>query len=247
MRFAAYDLHMPQRTEKVAESIARQILHDIRRNNLEPGSTLPPESAMLERFGVGRGSLREALRILEVNGLVTLKPGPHGGPVVAPHDPTSFGQIMTLQLQSLGATYRQLLDARIEYEVLLARKAAEAEGDRVGELLRAAMGNRPSTADQEYIAATSGFHQAVGQASGNPVLALVSNSIYAIWTVRVTRVLYPPDQREDVIQQHEGIARAIEKHDVKRSERLMDKHMRLYQEYCEARYPARMDDLVDWN
>jgi DNA-binding FadR family transcriptional regulator len=238
---------MAQRTEKVAESIARQILNDIRRDNLEPGSTLPPESAMLERFGVGRGSLREALRILEVNGLVTLKPGPRGGPVVAQHNPTNFGQMMTLHLQSLGATYRQLLDARIECEVLLARKAAEAKGAPADELIRAAMEDRPSIADQEYIAATSGFHHAIGEASGNPVLALVSNSIYAIWSVRVTRVLYPPDQREDVIRQHGAIAKAIEKHDTKRAERLMRDHMRLYQEYCEARYPARMDDLVDWN
>ena len=85
---------MAQRTEKVAESVARQILQDIRRNRLGPGSMLPPESTMVERFGVGRGSLREALRILEVNGLVTLKPGPRGGPVVAPHAPGNFGQMI---------------------------------------------------------------------------------------------------------------------------------------------------------
>ena len=123
---------MAQRTEKVAESVARQILQDIRRNRLGPGSMLPPESTMVERFGAGRGSVREALRILEVNGLVTLKPGPGGGPVVAPHDPGNFGQMMTLHLQSLGATYRQLLEARLEYEVVLARKAAEQPGEEAG-------------------------------------------------------------------------------------------------------------------
>src|SRR5215469_16577303 len=42
------------RTPKIAESIARQILRDIHRQGLKPGATLPPESAMLERFGVGR-------------------------------------------------------------------------------------------------------------------------------------------------------------------------------------------------
>jgi len=139
-----------QRTEKVAESIARQILQDIQRNHLEPGSMLPPENAMVERFGVGRGSLREALRILEVNGLVTLKPGPRGGPVVAAHDPGNFGQMMTLHLQSLGATYRQLLEARLEHEVVLARKAAEQVGDTAGKLVRASLDpNHPGTGDQE--------------------------------------------------------------------------------------------------
>jgi GntR family transcriptional regulator, transcriptional repressor for pyruvate dehydrogenase complex len=236
------------RTEKVAESIARQILQDIQRMNLEPGSMLPPESAMIERFAVGRGSLREALRILEVNGLVTLKPGPRGGPVVAPHDPASFGQMMTLHLQSLGATYRQVLEARVEYEVLLARMAAEREGDEAGKIIREALSSAPhSMEDQKYAAVTQSFHHAVGQASGNVVCSLVADAIYTIWTVRVTRVLYPPDQRDHVLHQHEAIARAIERHESKRAEKLMRDHMRLYQQYCEERYPARMEDLVDWS
>lgn len=240
---------MAQRTEKVAESVAREILQDIRRNNLEPGSTLPPESAMLERFGVGRGSLREALRILEVNGLVMLKPGPRGGPVVAAHDPAAFGQMMTLHLQSLGVTYRQLLDARVEYEAVLARKAAEREGDAAAEIMRIAMpaDPLPSSDDHRYTVATGGFHSAVGRASANPVLALAADAIYAIWSVRVTRVLYPPDQRDDVLRDHAAIAKAIQKRDPKRAERLMREHMERYKQYCEVRYPARMEDLVDWS
>lgn len=239
---------MARRTEKVAESVARQILVDIRQQHLGPGATLPPESAMLERFGIGRGSLREGLRILEVNGLVTLKPGPRGGPVVAPHDPANFGQMMTLHLQSLGATYRQLLEARVEYETLLARKAAEQTGDIAGQIVRAAMPatEKGTSGDPEYASATSGFHSAVGRASGNPVLALAADSIYSIWTVRVTAILYPPEDRPLVIEQHEAIARAIEKHDARRAEHLMREHMGLYQDYCETRYPARMDDIVDW-
>ena len=240
---------MTQRTEKVAESIAREIVQDIRRNNLGPGDTLPAESAMLERFGVGRGSLREALRILEVNGLVVLKPGPRGGPVVAPHDPASFGQMMTLHLQALGATYRQLLDARLECEAVLARKAAEREGDEAAAIVRAALTAVPVKAgeDETYTVATRGFHHAVGQASGSPVLALVADAIYAIWSVRVTRVLYPAEHREKVLKDHAAIARAIERRDPKRAERLMREHMERYREFCEERYPARMDDLVDWS
>jgi GntR family transcriptional regulator, transcriptional repressor for pyruvate dehydrogenase complex len=237
------------RTPKIAESIARQILRDIQRQGLKPGSMLPPESAMLERFGIGRGSLREALRILEVNGLVTLKPGPKGGPVVAAHDPRDFGQVMTLHLESLGATYHQLLEARVEYEVLLARMAAEREGDEAGDIVRASLQAPSAEADGEtqYASATGGFHHAVGQASGNPVLALAADSIYAIWTVRVTEVLYPPEERPLVHQQHEAIARAIQRHEAKRAELLMREHMRLYQDYSEMRYPARMEDIIDWS
>lgn len=239
---------MAERTEKIAESVARQILRDIKEQHLSPGATLPPESAMLERFGIGRGSLREALRILEVNGLIRIRPGPGGGPVVATQDPRNFGQMMTLHLQSIGATYRQLLEARAEYEALLARKAGEQPDDLAGQIVRAAINGvgQNWTEDPVYASATGSFHQAVGKASGNPVLALVSDSIYSIWSVRVTAVLYPPEDRTLVLEQHDAIARAIEKHDPKRAERLMREHMSLYQSYCEARYPARMDDMVDW-
>ena len=48
----------------------------IRAEKLQPGSLLPSEAVMLKEYGVGRASLREALRVLEVNGLITVKPGP---------------------------------------------------------------------------------------------------------------------------------------------------------------------------
>ncbi|HEY3716117.1 MAG TPA: FCD domain-containing protein [Jatrophihabitantaceae bacterium] len=238
-----------RRTEKIAETVARQILRDIKRQGLEPGSMLPSESAMLERFDIGRGSLREALRILEVNGLVTIKTGPGGGPIVAGHDPANFGQMSTLHLQSIGATYRELLEARLEYESMLARRAAEQPGDVAGKLVRAAMeaSQNPLPDDSGYASVTSGFHATVCSASGNPVLALAANSIQSIWSVRVTSVLFAAEDRPLVFEQHEQITRAIEKHEAKRAERLMREHMQHYREYCEVRYPARMDDVVDWS
>jgi DNA-binding GntR family transcriptional regulator len=62
----------------------------------------------------------------------------------------------------------------------------------------------------------------------------------------VTEVLYPTDERSHVIEQHEAITRAIEARSPKRAETLMRQHMVEYVEYCEKRYPARMDDMVDW-
>ena len=238
-----------RRTEKIAETIARQILLDIRHQGLQPGMTLPPESVMLERFDIGRGSLREALRILEVNGLVIIKTGPGGGPIVASPDPSNFGQMSTLHLQSIGVTYRELLDARAEYEALLARKAAEQDGDEAGIAIRESMEpvKAPITDDTVYAAVTSGFHTTVCDAGGNPVIALAAKAIQSIWSQHVTSVLFTPEDRPEVYRQHEAITRAIERHDGKRAERLMREHMQLYQDYCEARYPARMGDVVDWS
>src|SRR3954466_6485404 len=84
---------VPQRrTTKVSESVAWQILHDIAANDLPPETKLPPESEMLETYRVGRASLREGLRLLEVAGIIVIRPGPRGGPMVADLEGRSLGR-----------------------------------------------------------------------------------------------------------------------------------------------------------
>ena len=64
------------RPAKVSELLARDIVAEIASRRARPGDTLPSEASLITRFGVGRGSLREALRILEVEGIITMKTGP---------------------------------------------------------------------------------------------------------------------------------------------------------------------------
>jgi DNA-binding FadR family transcriptional regulator len=237
-----------RKTEKLSEAVAREILRDIQEQGLAPGTKLPPESVMLERFDIGRASMREALRILEINGLVTIKTGPGGGPIVAAPDPRAYGQMATLHMQAIGATFRELLAARVDLESMLAGRAAAQEGTDAAELVRDAMeqSRHPQSDDWQYARVSSGFHSTVFKAAGNPVLSLIANSIQSIWAVRVTSVLFAPDERHIVSKEHEGITKAIEQHDARKAERLMRAHMQRYQQYCEIRYPARMDDVVDW-
>lgn len=239
----------PRRTGKTSERIARRILRDIRERRLAPGTYLDSESVMAEHFGVGRASVREALRILEINGLVTIKTGPGGGPVVATPSSSDFGQMTTLHLQAMGTTYRQLLQARVNIEAMLAGLAAARPGPEAGELVMAALesGHRNSRSDDlTYAAAHSDFHAAVSEAAGDPVAALSANAFRDIWTTRVTAVLFPPEQRPGIEAAHVSLAHAIVAHDAREAERLMREHLGYYQRYCELRYPARLDDIVDW-
>jgi len=80
------------RSGKISETIARDILDDIVVRQLPPGTMLASEAVMLDRYGVGRASLREALRILEIHGLIKIKPGPRGGPVVAEVTSSDLGR-----------------------------------------------------------------------------------------------------------------------------------------------------------
>ena len=101
---------------KLSEAIAAQILDDIARRDMKEGEPLMAQATMLETYGGGRASVREALRILETNGLINIKAGPHGGAVVGRVDPVQFGRSATRYFQLGGATVRDLIEARLILE-----------------------------------------------------------------------------------------------------------------------------------
>ena len=94
---------------KTAEAFARDLVHVIVSQGLTTGDKLPSEAVMLEEFGLSRESLREGLRLLEVQGLITIRRGPGGGPIVGHLDPASLGRTSTLYYHLAGGTYAELL------------------------------------------------------------------------------------------------------------------------------------------
>ena len=108
----------------LARAPSPQIQREVVERNLQPGDVLGSEAVMLARFGVGRASLREALRILENHGVIRIKPGPGGGPVVNEVTSDDWGRAMTIHLHSAQATFRDLLEARVIMEPVVARLAA---------------------------------------------------------------------------------------------------------------------------
>jgi DNA-binding FadR family transcriptional regulator len=235
-----------RRNAKVAESVAQDIVRQIAVGGLEPGAQLSSETKMLADYGVGRGSLREALRILEIHGLISIKPGPGGGPVVAGVSTEAFGRMATMYFQVGGMTFRELIEARLIIEPVMARLAAErADPEKIEELIKA--GEATETDDDEaYLRTSANFHWIVGSMSGNSILNLFSHSLEDIFHERVTSMLFPSDRRKDVASAHAAIARAIAKGQPAKAEQLMRAHMEEYAAYVEQRHPALMDEVVDW-
>src|SRR3954465_6709508 len=121
--------------KKLSTALADSITETILRDGLQPGSRLPPEREMGEQFGVGRGTLREALRVLEAEGLITVRSGPHGGPVVSKPDALRLARLLILLLISWGTTLRSVYDVRILLEPLAAGRAAEsATAEQIAQL-----------------------------------------------------------------------------------------------------------------
>ncbi len=242
----------PRRTEKLSEVLAREIVRDLR--NLSPSTMLPPEASMLEKYGVGRASLREALRLLEVQGLIVIRPGPGGGPMVAQVDSIHYGRISSLYYHMQGATYRDITETRSLLEPVIARVVAErADPEHLQELegfleRYAASSGRTGLDDdyERYFEESAGFHTMLIEMSGNPVLSLTAHSLHDVLLERM-HGLFPPEMRKRVEQEHAAIARAIIKRDASAAERLMRKHMLEYVQYAEERFPSVVEETVDWH
>ncbi len=228
----------------MSEAIARDIVRRIGAEQMPPGTQLPPEAKMLEEYRVGRGSLREALRILEVHGLISIKPGPRGGPTVDRVHTRNFGRMASLFFQMDGVTFKELIEARLIMEPVLARRAAERiEPQLLVELARFERAGRP---DDEYQRHAVDFHQLVAVMSGNRIMSLFGRSIADVVRDRVVDSLYPKSRRREVLGTHGDIARAIGAGDADLAERLMREHMEDYVVQAKRRHPGLMHEVVDW-
>ncbi len=238
-----------RRGAKVSEAVARDILRRIRDEQLKPGMQLPSEAEMLADYGVGRASLREALRILEVHGLISIRAGPGGGPVVAGVHTEDFGRMATLYFQVGGMTFRELIEARLILEPVAARLAAERnDPELLAQLMEAAGVQRGAVVadDVTYLRTSRDFHRLIAQMAGNRILHLFSLSLEDIFHDRVSGMLFPVSRRGEVVAAHRAIANAISRGQAAHAEKLMRDHMSEYAEYVKRRYPALWDEVVDW-
>ena len=244
-----------RRPAKLSEHLARDIVAEIVGRGMAAGDTLPAESTMLARFGVGRASLREALRILEVQGIITIKPGPGGGPVVASSGASEFGRMMTLHLQVRRAPYRNVVEARLAVEPTMARLAAERSDATTAARLRDHLASAAAIADHDDAAivdAWAQFHDLVCELSGNGVMALFASGLQDVYRERVSErevaagARRDPRRNSDADREHAAIAKSIISGNAARAERLMREHMETFSAAVEARNPTVLDEIITW-
>ena len=233
-----------RRTLKTAERVALDIVHDIVAQGLVTGARLPLEAEMVEQYSVSRASLREALRILEVQGLIKLKPGPGGGPVVGAVEPTHLGRTASLYFHVASATYAQLLDTQVLLEPVCAARAAKNPERRTTMAPFLEVAKPRST--PEYHKHTLDFHGAVYQLTANPVLTLLTQAVTQIITYHVVSTMDPVDLHGLIMEEHAVLARAISAGHAAKAARLMGEHFQAQHDYYAERAPSRLSDLVEW-
>jgi DNA-binding FadR family transcriptional regulator len=240
---------VPRRGEKKSEVLARQILHDVLARRLRPGAMLTPEATMLQEYEVGRTTLREALRILEVQGILAIRPGPGGGPVIAEAGSRGYARTSSLFFQATGMRLLDVMEARLVLEPVMARLAAENRDERRSAVLRQAVeqleaAERLSAAG--FAAATRAFHEAVNHLACLPVLALFGHALDDVVTERLSRSAYPASKRGDAAARLAAIGRAILRGNAAAAERLMREHMREYNRFTAESRGGGVKSVVAW-
>jgi DNA-binding FadR family transcriptional regulator len=217
-----------RRNEKKSEVLARQILRDVLGRRLRPGTMLAPEAVMLGHYDVGRTTLREALRILEVQGILTIRPGPGGGPVIAEGGSRGYARTSSLFFQVGRVRLLDVMEARGEMEPVIARLAAENRDPRALDRLRQAVAlleNGAAASTAQFNEAGRVFLEAVADAAGQPVLSLFCRALDDVVSCRMTRFSLPPGKRSESLARQAAIGRAILRGNASAAERLMREHI----------------------
>ncbi|MEP7740003.1 FadR/GntR family transcriptional regulator [Nocardioides sp. 31GB23] len=237
------------RGAKLSQYVAAEIVRDVVAQGLNAGDRLPTEAAMLEEFDVGRASLREALRILESYGLISIKQGLGGGPVVNAIHPEDLARTLLFYFHSTGATVSEIAEARCVLEPASARLAAERQDpDQMAELRNVmAREQQASMADDEYMRLSNEFHYAVSGLSGNRVLDLLGRALRTVYTTRIFGGgILPSEARHTSREVHRKIGEAILAGDGALAEKAMGEHLKEISDLQFAKTPEVMDQVVVW-
>ena len=225
----------PIERRKVYSQIAERLLAQIGAGHLRPGDPLPTERQLTQFFRVGRSSVREALRILESQGLI--KPVDRGAFVVADAS-TPLNHSLDLLLTLQGGTLRELFEVR---KILEAESAALAATRRTEGELSALAGaieemEESLQAQERYIEADLRFHLTIAAATRNRTTLHMMQAIRAPLQRALGSIYYIPGSPHRSIDQHKQILLAIRLGDAAAARLRMREHL--------ARVESDIDDVL---
>jgi len=237
------------RPTKTAVLIARRIVRDITERHLRPGDRIASERAMLDEYQVARGTLREALRYLEMQGVITMRLGPTGGPVVSSPTHRNLASTLTLCAHRTGGRFRDVLDTREILEPVMAARAAVHIDECGLEVLRDTIEQMESARGDvdAFLDQNRRFHETIASSSGNSLFGLLIESLHGITDGTALGVDYPTKHRDHVMRAHARILDGIERSDPYAAAAAMSQHLGEFSTYMWHRYPELMNHVLEWD
>ncbi|MDA0644112.1 MULTISPECIES: FadR/GntR family transcriptional regulator [Nonomuraea] len=236
-----------ERRPKLSLEVARQIVETMRDSGMGPGDRYLPEAEAMRRHGVGRGTYREALRFLEHQGLIVMRPGPNGGPEIVQPGWPNLASTVALLLQFAGAPLSSVLDARVMIEPGLAELAARNATD---EELAAMAGDldaieRGLGSYRAFSAAYESYWRHLAESCHNELFAFLSPALRAI----VNSAGFVPDERyrAQVLGRLRTVHAAVAARDAQAARDAMRELEEEFGRRLREGYPRQIAQVIDWS
>jgi DNA-binding FadR family transcriptional regulator len=219
-----------QRVRKAYEQVYDQLRELILSGELPRGARLPNEAALAGQFGVSRGTVREALRVLAAQNLVRTAKGAGGGSFVTLPTVDHISDFMRANVELLSesedVTLEEFLEARQLLEPHAARLAAERRSAEDIARMRDTIVDHPLELDvQERFVYNKEFHSAVLGACGNTLLCIAAQPIFSVLQTRFSRSMLERSFPVQVNDDHRDILEAIEAGDADLAAQRMQSHL----------------------
>lgn len=240
--------------ERVAETIAADIRQRVLRGTY-PEGPLPKQDDLVAEYGVSGPSLREALRILEAEGLITVRRGKFGGAFIHPPSWSSAAYALGLSLQGQGIRLVDLAETIRDLEPRCAAACASRE-DRMTTVIPELEANIAATElvvgdGAQFTATARSFHHILVDSTPNQTMRLMVRSLVAVWSIQEKAWAdiaegegrYPvPQQQEEVLESHRHVASALVAGDAIKAAGIAANHLAATQSRVLQNYGERIVD-----
>ncbi|MHC1551363.1 FadR/GntR family transcriptional regulator [Phyllobacterium sp. K27] len=238
-------LYIPvQRARRRPEAIAEQIKDFIRDEKLQPGARLPQEKELIGQFKAAKGTIREAMKALETQGLIYTRSGPGGGAFVgqlsAQHALELLGNFFFFDQPGLADIYTIRKALEPEVAALLAGKIGPEELARLESTIRI-YDHAPTDLDEQYDqrVAELDFHSFLAQLCPNPLLGFICGLMHnMLRNLQIARLIYAdpaPASREQGILFQYRLIEALKTARAEEARQIAYDHMVTAERYMLAR------------
>jgi DNA-binding FadR family transcriptional regulator len=218
----------PQPKPRAFEEICERIRRQLAAGKLKPGDKLPAERELAQQLAVSRAALREALRSLEIAGVITLRKGAKGGAFVQAGDPANMTRVIQ-DLVHLGAiSLGALTEARLLLQSgvvrLACERASQDDIDAIGRNIEHTAEMSRLGRGEERREAIAEFYRLLALATRNEVLKILVDSITDI-LVRFLRGVSEDIELPGLIAHRRRFFRHLEARDAAAASREMEQHL----------------------
>ncbi len=210
----------------ISESVLKRIVELIKNGDLKPGDKLPSIQLFSQKLQVGASSVREALKQLQVMGIIAIKQG-EGTFVKEKVGVDSLSSYIGYLLDLKKPDILYLVEARKIIErgtvALAAERASEDEINKLDNIIQ----RMKEIIDnpKEFAIENVNFHLTVAEASKNPILTIIFNSVYDLFMKEQQVVAKMLNLKSESIESHINIWTAIKNHNINKAIKEMEKHL----------------------